>query len=71
MAPSEAHRLRRSKAAKQVFADAEHFAALASSVVFQLIYSMPWYGPRTSCVMTFWTNLTLSPRVYAKSQNAR
>jgi hypothetical protein len=32
--PFESQRLRRSKAAKHVFADAEHFAEMANSVVF-------------------------------------
>lgn len=39
---SEPQSLRRSKAAKQVFADAEHFAEMANSVVFpaQLFYAV-------------------------------
>lgn len=42
IAPSESQRLRRSKAAKQVFADAEHFAEMANSVVFpvQLLFAV-------------------------------
>lgn len=42
LAPSEAQRLRRSTAAKQAFADAEHFAEMANSVVFpvQLLYAL-------------------------------
>lgn len=41
VAPSVSERLRRSKEAKQVFADAEHFAELAGTVVFpvHLLYS--------------------------------
>lgn len=42
IAPSESQRLRRSKAAKQVFADAEHLAEMANSVVFpvHLLYAV-------------------------------
>ena len=42
VAPSETQCLRRSKAAKQVFADAEHFAEMANSAVFpvQLLYAV-------------------------------
>jgi hypothetical protein len=42
LAQSESQRLRRSKAAKEVFADAEHFAEMANSVVFpvQLLYAV-------------------------------
>lgn len=41
VAPAASERLRRSKEAKQVFADAEHFAELACTVVFpvHLLYS--------------------------------
>ena len=41
-APSESQRLRRSKASKQAFADAEHFAEMANSVVYpvQLLYAV-------------------------------
>ena len=40
--PSEPQRLRRSKAAKQMFADAEHFAEMADSIVYpvQLLYAL-------------------------------
>ena len=40
--PSESQSLRRSKAAKQVFADAEHLAEMANSVVFpvHLLYAV-------------------------------
>ncbi len=42
VAPPASERLRRSKEAKQVFADAEHFAELAGSVVFpvHLLYAV-------------------------------
>jgi ATP-dependent Clp protease ATP-binding subunit ClpA len=42
IAPSESQSLHRSKAAKQVFADAEHFAEMANSVVFpvQLLFAV-------------------------------
>jgi hypothetical protein len=42
IAPSEPERLRRSKAAKQLFADAEHFAEMANSWVFpvQLLFAI-------------------------------
>ena len=42
IAPSESQRLGRSKAAKQVFADAEHFAEMANSLVFpiQLLFAV-------------------------------
>jgi ATP-dependent Clp protease ATP-binding subunit ClpC len=42
IAPSESQRLRRSKEAKQVFADAEHFAEMANSLVFpvHLLYAL-------------------------------
>jgi hypothetical protein len=41
-APSESQRLRRSKASKQAFADAEHFAEMTNSVVYpiQLLYAV-------------------------------
>ena len=40
--PSESQRLRRSKASKQAFADAEHFAEMTNSVVYpvQLLYAV-------------------------------